>query len=654
MAILTVRNQTGDTRQVDESKVSLAEKDGFVPVVSNGTDEKLVKYSNLELAKKDGFNLLGSQPQQPQEDDGAIHNAFKTILKGAGIAADVIDRLGPAQLRNAFAGTIGMKPETLQAGLEDITGANAPSASDILNYMKVPKANIKMPPIGAENLQNFQTTPKLSEQEKIHQSMTDTGIDTNDLLGLVADFKSQSLVNKTVGGVAQAIPKVGEAVKAVTVKGGSTFTGIPEKNIQTYIEKNPEVKSLISQYGGDMTQAADDLRNQLQKGLRDKVASLNQNIKDIIMKAPPDFVAPKDKIIEALEKAKSGINEKYWPEAANEVQSYIDKVNSSADASGNIKLSEISDAKKFFQDVANGTYTGDGKIFSGSDKMQQAAKQAGREARKLEVGLSPETGEANAELSKIRGLNKNINKNLITPEKSDSALFAAGSGQNLRNVKNLQKVGESTGMDALGEAEKLSSARSFANPDFIPTDSTGKSATRTLLATGIGSLLGGGVGAVLAPILTSPASLKAAIDAGKFSSKAFSALANGAREVTPESFKVLLENLKTEQGQNLIKGAVTLSKWAQNGAKNLQDAGLDQETINGLSKDQLEEASNYKKGSKSMDKFIEKVQPKNNTKEPKSSYNYPMNVRKNGLVATVFGDKDLKEAISEGWSHGMA
>ena len=592
----------------------------------------------------------GSQPQQPQEDDGAIHNAFKTILKGAGIAADVIDRLGPAQLRNAFAGTIGMKPDNLQAYTEDVTGANAPSASAILNYMKVPKANIKMPPIGAENLQNFQTTPKLSEQEKIHQSMTDTGIDTNDLLGLAADFKSQGLVNKTVGGVAQAIPKLGEALKAATIKGGSTFTGIPEKNIETYIEKNPEVKSLISQYGGNMTQAADDLRNQLQKGLRDKVASLNQNIKDIIMKAPPDFVAPKDKIIEALEKAKSGINEKYWPEAANEVQSYIDKVNSSADASGNIKLSEISDAKKFFQDVANGTYTGDGKIFSGSDKMQQAAKQAGREARKLEVGLSPETGEANAELAKIRGLNKNINKNLITPEKSDAALFAAGSGQNLRNVKNLQKVGEVTGMDALGEAEKLSSARSFAKPDFIPTDSTGKSATRTLLATGIGSLLGGGVGAVLAPILTSPASLKAAIDAGKFSSKAFSALANGAREVTPESFKVLLENLKTEQGQNLIKGAVTLSKWAQNGAKNLQDAGLDQETINGLSKDQLEEASNYKKGSKSMDKFIEKVQPK----KPDQSNNYPMNVRKNGLVATVFSDKDLKEAISEGWSHGMA
>jgi hypothetical protein len=123
--------------------------------------------------------------------------------------------------------------------------------------------------------------------------------------------------------------------------------------------------------------------------------------------------------------------------------------------------------------------------------------------------------------------------------------------------------------------------------------------------------------------------------------------ANAPKEILSVLANKVYESYKPQFQKNTENAT---SKWAQNGAKNLQDAGLDQETINGLSKDQLEEASNYKKGSKSMDKFIEKVQPK----KPDQSNNYPMNVRKNGLVATVFSDKDLKEAISEGWSHGMA
>lgn len=55
MAKLKVKNKAGEEREVDESKVSLAEADGFLPVVTNGSEERRVSLSNMYLAEKDGF-----------------------------------------------------------------------------------------------------------------------------------------------------------------------------------------------------------------------------------------------------------------------------------------------------------------------------------------------------------------------------------------------------------------------------------------------------------------------------------------------------------------------------------------------------------------------------------------------------------------------
>ena len=60
MKIFTVRDSKGQSFEVDEDKVSEAEKDGFLPVVSNGTEEHRVSFSDLPLAAKDGYSPISS------------------------------------------------------------------------------------------------------------------------------------------------------------------------------------------------------------------------------------------------------------------------------------------------------------------------------------------------------------------------------------------------------------------------------------------------------------------------------------------------------------------------------------------------------------------------------------------------------------------
>lgn len=53
-----VRNDAGDTFDVDEDKVSDAERDGFLPVVSNGKEEHRVAFGDLSRAVKDGYKPM--------------------------------------------------------------------------------------------------------------------------------------------------------------------------------------------------------------------------------------------------------------------------------------------------------------------------------------------------------------------------------------------------------------------------------------------------------------------------------------------------------------------------------------------------------------------------------------------------------------------
>lgn len=60
MQTYKVKNEKGEEFDVDEDKLSLAENDGFLPVVTKGTEEYRVSSTDLPQAFSDGFNLKGA------------------------------------------------------------------------------------------------------------------------------------------------------------------------------------------------------------------------------------------------------------------------------------------------------------------------------------------------------------------------------------------------------------------------------------------------------------------------------------------------------------------------------------------------------------------------------------------------------------------
>lgn len=70
MRTFKVRDESGTEFEVDESKISEAERDGFLPVVSNGTESFRVSVSDLPKAQQDGFSpLLSAAAPAPTKDE---------------------------------------------------------------------------------------------------------------------------------------------------------------------------------------------------------------------------------------------------------------------------------------------------------------------------------------------------------------------------------------------------------------------------------------------------------------------------------------------------------------------------------------------------------------------------------------------------------
>jgi hypothetical protein len=382
----------------------------------------------------------------------------------------------------------------------------------------------------------------------------------------------------------KAANKVGNVTKAVVTKTGSTLTGLPEKTIKTYIDQRKAVDGIISKYGGDMSLAADELRENLQSAIRSKIGSLNSEIKKAIQEAPTGSFKANEAIIKGLTDVRDGLNPNLYPESVAEINEIVKKIQTLPPELSAVHANE---AKLFLQDQAKGSYIKGGQLFTTGKDASKAAKLAGREARKAEMALAPGTVAPNMDLARLHRYQENVNKNLVAPGKSESALITAGSGANARNVKNLNDIGNITGYDALGDAEKLSAAKTFANPPILPTDATGK----TLARMGAAYYLGGPI----ALAFTSPAVLKQAIRVGDVSTELIKKLSGGATSVTDDVLKKVVEAAKTKNGQMIIKASgfsprtVGLQsvagneptggyeKWAQDGVQKLQS--IDKEGI---------------------------------------------------------------------------
>lgn len=131
MRTLTVKNQEGQAFEVDEDKVIQAERDGFLPVVSNGEQEHRVSYNDLPQAQRDGFDLVASKTAP----------IISAVRKGAqGLVSGFLDEGAGAM--NAGLRAIGL--ENTAGPIENITLANDyPSMDDLKQAYKAGRDDMR-------------------------------------------------------------------------------------------------------------------------------------------------------------------------------------------------------------------------------------------------------------------------------------------------------------------------------------------------------------------------------------------------------------------------------------------------------------------------------------------------------------------------------
>lgn len=354
--------------------------------------------------------------------------------------------------------------------------------------------------------------------------------------------------------VVSAAGKVLSLPKQVALKVSSALTGISEQDIATYAAQTNQVDALIKKSGGDLTGEADNLRRNLSNKLQATRQGLNSQISAALADAPKDKIIDATPIITQLESAKARVNSGLNPEQLTQLDDLIGKVSTQT-VDGKIDVKSLYEVGQFLQDRAKSAYLKDGQIFLNKGPAQQAAKQAAGVARKILNPLSPEIAEANSKLAYLHGLEDKLNSNLIKEGGSDSALFAAAKGANPRNAQMLNRLGEATGTDPLGDAKVLSAARTFSSAPLVPTDFTGKAAARMILGGAAGKAVGGDDGAAIGAIAANPGLLKKVIQTGAISRRLSQAIvqkATGSAVLNDAAIVRTIDFLKTNEGKAVL------------------------------------------------------------------------------------------------------
>lgn len=337
-----------------------------------------------------------------------------------------------------------------------------------------------------------------------------------------ANAAFQGAGNIVAKGISAAAPYVKSGIKSGATKLASAISGESEKTIETYAKNTDAVNKIIKSSGGDMTAAADNIRAELSSGVQKAKNAINNRISKTIEASGNTARIDETPILDALNTAKSKLNPNFDASAIAEIDDMVSTIMAEAKtgrSDGGLTADGLYRAKKFLNEAAKSSYTKDGQIFSRSDAASRAAKYASDRAREAIRQNVPEIAQADKELSRLYQIESRMNKNLLSPGKSDSALFAAGEGANPRNAATLRELEKVSGVPVMQRIEQLSSARAFANPAVIPSGTTGKVAARMGTGALIGGLLDGTEGALIGGALASPLTLKYGINAINQASK---------------------------------------------------------------------------------------------------------------------------------------
>lgn len=413
----------------------------------------------------------------------------------------------------------------------------------------------------------------------------------------IKQTKNGALLSGGIQIASESLPYIGKAVGTAARKISSNLTGVDESLIQNYSNKTDEINKLIKQSGGDMTALADQARTELSSGIQKAKSNINAKISKAFENVDPNTVVSVKPILEKLNAAKNALNPNYKAAAISEIDEIINSISNEA-KEGTVSLSSLYQTKQFLNENAKSAYNKGGQIFTRASESARAAKDAANSARDMLKEFSPEISEADSFLTKLHQIEGRLNKNLLTPGKPDIALFTAGSGANPRNASTLRELEKISKVPVMQKALDLATAKEFAKPSFLATDSTGKTLTRMAAGAGAGYLIDGERGAVLGGALSSPMALKTGINAVNIAKKSPS-IANFIRE-NPAAAQTIVQTISSQ-----VKKYKGESLWIQKGADKL---GIDPDSITSKKgKQLLIEASDLPENSKKLLEIKQKL-----------------------------------------------
>lgn len=563
---ITVRNKQGETRLAQEEKISLAERDGFYPVVSDGKQEKLVKFENIPKAKASGFNLLTELPQaaapvQPEQTTlaGQINKGIKEVPEavGSGIGFNLAGPVG-----SGVGAVIGKSASDLASGIESAYKDPERFLNDL---SRLPTKEQVMDQLG-----NYANTFSL-----------------NALIPALAQ-KVFGASQQAPQALKQSAEKYAEnATGATRVQAEKFKPGSGRELLDRGVVGFGDTAESISKKSKDLVKQAESRINNVLTVLDEKGAKVNQN-----------------DIINEIEKKASEIAKD--PASANVVK----------------KLRTI------VEDILS---SGESEVTATAAETTKRNYNAGSKA-----WLNPSQDTATNEANKI------AYRAYMKAVEDTAKKFNVDYGDVFKEAKQVFGL-----MKPIEEAATKRATQLNQSPlgGFLDVATAG----------GTGAAVGGIEGFALG--LTAAAARRAiAPRLGSVAAVTLDKTANALKNV-PQYAKLAKENPQvfTALANSVFNSFKDEeSKINLSGSKALQNAGFDPVIIEQLQarpdgKKILEEASGVSPNSKAMEAIKKQIEALKLPRQ-KSSSAYPLIMRKDGLQATIFSDRDYKEAKSEGWA----
>lgn len=498
-----------------------------------------------------------------------------------------------------LAGGLGISEEPALSGLAQLAFPAVPSATfDIL--AATPQGQL---------LQDLGPTRKTVAGVALETALDVTNIIPGLGLGKVA-LKRAKTVGPVLRNASRVILGDGDRIQKLTTRTGDALTGVGKKVIDTYIEKTESINRLIKKIGpdvkGGIQDEVDTLRRDVVSSIGQTKAALNADIGRSLKAAPTERNIKIDGIVDILKDAQLDlVDETLEPGMASDISEIISRIASKgrkklavipgdqelAEAITGVaakkkltvkemddfidlldrsvgevpqelfvNLNELQSIKNFLQKRAKRAFSdGKGKIFTNAKEVQLAAKRGLRQVNLIMNKLAPqEILNANKQLSKMHIIDGRMNSSLLKEGGAAGVITRVGRDTNPAGKAVLRRIEELTEVKAIERAQEIAAAETFATPQLTPLSGGSTSTTRSIIGSTVGAALsvitGGGpeAGAALGFILTSPATLKVAINTGRFPRSLFRAL-TGSTKLNEATAQQAFNILATPRGARIVE-----------------------------------------------------------------------------------------------------